>query len=213
MDVVTLIVQGLGTLAWPAVVAFVLWTFRASLGTLLSSGTVSVKAGGVEISTTARAEATTALQDAAAAKSTPMDATTARSRVDASAAVLSGRTAPPRVLWVDDRPSGNRLERETLLRLGMVVEEATSTTEALAVVMRSAPFDVVVSDMTRDEGAGPSPLAGIALLQALRTAGVQTPFVVYSGSAGYDQAIAAGALGCTDRPAELLTLIIQALRR
>ncbi|GAA4560776.1 response regulator [Pseudonocardia xishanensis] len=212
MEIATLVVQALGTLAWPAVVAFVVWTFRGPIGTLLTSGTVSVKAGGVEISTAARAAAAGALQNAAADKSTPLDALAAGSRVEAGAAAVTARSSPPRVLWVDDQPARNGHERETLIRLGMLLEQATSTEQAVQAVMRSAPFDVIVSDMSRAD----DPAAGYDLLERLRGAGVRTPFVVYSSSAdpAHDaEAISRGAMGSTNDPAELLDLIVEALRR
>ncbi|SDH36868.1 response regulator [Pseudonocardia oroxyli] len=212
MDIASVVVQGLGVLVWPAVVAFVLWTFRTPLGTLLTSGTVSVKAGGVQISTAARAAAATALQSAAQDKATPLAPEAARSRVDADADALAARPTPPRVLWVDDRPSGNRFECAALTRLGMVVEQAVSTDAALNAVLRSAPFDVIVSDMARPE----SSTAGYDLLDRLRADGVRTPFVLYSGSADPahdDEAVAHGALGSTNDPAVLLELIAQALLR
>ncbi|WP_181780717.1 response regulator [Pseudonocardia pini] len=212
MEIATVVVQGLGAVAWPAVVAFVLWTFRDPLGRLLTSGSVSVRAAGVEISTSARAAAATALQDAGTDKAVPLDAQTAGTRVEAGAAAVAARPAPPRVLWVDDQPAHNVHERDALLRLGMVVEQAVSTDQALQVILRSTPFDVIVSDMGRPE----SHTAGYDLLDQLHRAGIRTPFIVYSDSTDpshYDQAISHGALGSTASPAELLDLIVQALRR
>jgi CheY-like chemotaxis protein len=205
VEIATLVVQALSSLAWPAVVALVLWMFREPLGRLLTSGSVTVKGpGGIEVSTTARAEAVSALQGAAAARQVPLAAPAAAARIEAGAAALAQRTTSPRILWVDPTPSVERLEREALTRLGMTVEPVTSTAAALSAVMRSVPYDLVV--------AAPDPAQ--EPMTSLRANGVLTPVVVYPAAVPLaDAAMGAGALGATDHPAELLDLVVQALRR
>jgi len=60
-----------------------------------------------------------------------------------------------RVLWVDDRPEGNRYEMLALKEFGVDVTTARSTSEALDLLSR-ATFDLVISDMKRgvDDDAG-----------------------------------------------------------
>jgi DNA-binding NtrC family response regulator len=112
-------------------------------------------------------------------------------------------------LWVDDRPENNRLEQRALRELGLEVQPATSTEEALAVLDRQ-PFDVVISDM----GRPPDPRAGYTLLEKMRERNDRTPFVIYAGSRAPEHVAEArqrGAIGTTNRSSELVQLVAQAL--
>ncbi len=98
-----------------------------------------------------------------------------------------------------------------MLSLGMRVELAVSTEEALAALEKES-FDVVISDM----GRPPDPQAGYALLKAMRERGNLTPFVIYAGSNAPEHKQLArerGALGSTNRPQELLDLVLRAVER
>ena len=121
-----------------------------------------------------------------------------------------------RVLWVDDRPDGNRLETAALAHLQIEVVAVRSTDAALqAVAADSEGFDLVISDWERPaEG----PQAGLRLLQTLRAAGSAVPLVYYHATFGVaqreqraDQARAAGALGEAVLPSDLMALVLRAL--
>jgi CheY-like chemotaxis protein len=125
----------------------------------------------------------------------------------------------PRVLWVDDHPDNNRAESAMLARLQIEVELARSTDEARATLAQAVaddrPFDLVISDWTRDADG---PLAGLRLLGELREAGQVLPIVYYHGSFGAAKrgaltaaARAAGAFGEATMPQELLALVLKAL--
>lgn len=81
------------------------------------------------------------------------------------------------VLWVDDRPQNNVLERRAFEALGITFTLATSTSEALQ-HFKDSRFGAIISDMGRKEG----PLEGYVLLDVLRRRGDQTPFFIYTGS-------------------------------
>jgi CheY-like chemotaxis protein len=69
-----------------------------------------------------------------------------------AAIARASRIAPAivggRVLWVDDKPGNNQIERGILQTLKIEVTLATSTTEAL-LALRHSRFDVVVSNVWR----------------------------------------------------------------
>lgn len=125
---------------------------------------------------------------------------------------LSGQLAPlvreRRVLWVDDEPAGNEVEARLLRRLGVEVENALDTEEALARLHRDpARFDLVVSDWRRGEDAD----AGRTLLEALRRRGGRLPVLMYVGKADErrrSEAAALGAKALTDEPDELLKQVL-----
>jgi CheY-like chemotaxis protein len=119
----------------------------------------------------------------------------------------SGATA----LWVDDRPSNNIFERQSLEALGVAFVLAASTDEALDRLAKQK-FDVIISDM----GRPPDMRAGYTLLEKIRASGNQTPFVIYAGSNAPEhkaEARSRGALGCTNRASELFGYVIEAISR
>jgi two-component system chemotaxis response regulator CheY len=127
-------------------------------------------------------------------------------------ATLSAHLAPlvshRRVLWVDDRPAGNAAETRLLRRLGIDVENATTTADALAQIAGSpARFDLVISDWNRGEGDD----NGIALLTRLREDGFELPLVFYAGETTPERRAKAaelGAIGLTVEPDDLLKHVL-----
>ncbi len=121
-----------------------------------------------------------------------------------------------RVLWVDDRPEGNRLEAAALAHLQIEVVAVRDTDAAMACIAADTEgFDLVISDWERPaEG----PQAGLRLLQRLRATGSAVPLVYYHATAGTaqraqraEQARAAGALGEAVLPSDLMALVRRAL--
>lgn len=113
------------------------------------------------------------------------------------------------VLWVDDRPDNNRYERRALEAMGIQVELALATDEAVKKLDHQS-FDLVISDMGRPG----DPTAGYTLLDLLREKGMSTPFVIYAGSRlpeHVKEALERGAMGCTNSPQELILLVAGAL--
>jgi CheY-like chemotaxis protein len=115
------------------------------------------------------------------------------------------------VLWVDDNPSNNTYEVLALKRMGLVVEQVTSTQAALE-ALKPRRFDLVISDM----GRGSDKLAGYSLLDAIRASGDRTPFLIYAGSNAEEhkrEALRRDAQGSTNDPRELLANVIEILGR
>lgn len=210
-----------GTLAWPALVAFVLMKYAASLKSFFESlGEFTFKGAGFEASAKRKqAEAAAALAAATAAR--PDAATTGATNAQNARDIadLVGEVVTPRmlrragrahILWVDDRPQNNVYERQSLEALGAQFVVTTSTDEALKIV-RQQHFDVIISDM----GRPPDSQAGYTLLEALRGMGNMTPFVIYASSNAPEHKAEArrrGALGCTNRASELFEYVLGALK-
>jgi CheY-like chemotaxis protein len=212
----------LGVLVWPALLAFVLVRFGPALKEFFSSlGEFTFKGGGFEATAKRKqAEAAAALVAASVARpdanTTPESA--ARDAKEAAAVVAEAvnarvirRASEATALWVDDRPSNNIFERQSLEALGVSFVLATSTEEALDRLAKQK-FDVIISDM----GRPPDPRAGYTLLEKLRASGNQTPFVIYAASNAPEhkaEARSRGALGCTNRASELFEYVLAALSR
>jgi CheY-like chemotaxis protein len=113
------------------------------------------------------------------------------------------------VLWVDDRPDNNIIERHSMAAYNIDFVLAQSTGQALA-ELRKQQFDAIISDM----GRPPDSRAGYTLLEAVRGSGDQTPYFIYAGSRDpvhVREARTRGAQGTTNMGDELLQMLLQAL--
>jgi len=210
-----------GVLVWPVVVVFVLVRFGSAIRELIENlGEFSLKFAGFEASGKKLAEAAAALSAAVISHPEAGAAPEATARDARAAAHVVAEIATPRmirragratVLWVDDHPSNNVHERESLEALGVTFVLAASTDEALQ-KLKYQSFDAIISDMARP----PDSEAGYTLLDTLHKSGDQTPFIIYAGSrspAHRAEAMRRGAVGCTNRPSELFEMVLTALGR
>jgi len=124
------------------------------------------------------------------------------------ASLVQGVVCGRRVLWVDDQPSNNFYERLGLAQLGLIVDVAEPTEQALSSARYLRP-DVIVSDMARNGEQD----AGLQLLAALRAEGINTPVIFYVGEVIAARGVPAGAFGITDLPDEVLHLILDVIER
>ncbi|MET0324165.1 MAG: response regulator [Ilumatobacteraceae bacterium] len=119
-------------------------------------------------------------------------------------------TAPVgRILWVDDKPRNNINERSVLEQMGMRIDLATSTSEALAALQRNR-YDLVISDLGRVEGGTFVADAGGQLLDAMKARGDSSPVIIYTNSEGMQRASdlqTRGAWLVTASPTELVNHI------
>jgi CheY-like chemotaxis protein len=199
-------------IAWPAVTIVVVLLFLAQLRKLLERPDVNVTVpGGLSITAKSQQAATGALVTASALRDQDPEPDVVQNKVEKAAGAVASTHRTPRLLWVDDEPSNNRYEKVALEALGISVDQSTTTEDALDRNSRDGPYDVVVSDMGRPGDAR----AGYTLLDKMRANGDRTPYVVYSGSTDpkhYDEAVSHGAVGSTALPADLLDMVVQAIR-
>lgn len=210
----------LGALAWPLVALFIIWRLLpAVLRTIPELDNFSFDLFGFKASAERKkAAASEALSDAARK---PIEGETSRqieANVQAAREVVS-RTVTPRVvkilhgkriLWVDDRPTNNVRERQAFEALGIRVDLALNTKEALSLLAPPCPFDLVISDM----GRPPDSSAGYTLLDALRKDHNPVPFVIYASSNAPEHKLEAknrGAIDCTNQANELFRIVTSAL--
>lgn len=209
----------LSVLVWPTVLVFVLIRFGSALREFIASmGEFSLKGAGFEASAKRKAEAAAAIAAAAVSHPEVGASPEATARDARSAAQVVAEIVTPRmirragratVLWVDDWPSNNVHERQSLEAVGVTFVLATSTDEALGKLKRRS-FDAIISDM----GRPPDSQAGYTLLDKLRADGNQTPFIIYAGSRAPEHRAEArrrGAVGCTNRPDELFEMVLSVL--
>jgi CheY-like chemotaxis protein len=215
-SLVSAVAELVGVLIWPTVLLFFLVRFRGSLASFLSNlGEFSFKAPGVEASAKRQQVEAAAALGAAVATRAPGEGGPGvgpQPRDIAAALPSPGaqrRLQGARVLWVDDRPDNNRFERQALEALGIDIDLSTSTEDALEKIRRRS-YDLIISDM----GRPPDARAGYTLLDELRRSGNHTPYVIYAGSKAPEhirEARERGAIGSTNLPQELITIVTNAL--
>jgi len=110
-----------------------------------------------------------------------------------------------RLLWVDDNPRNNQYVSAILITLGVTINTAVTTLEALDKLSRQK-YDVVVTDFAR----GDEERAGITLLNQLVRMPNHPHAIVYSMHSGPE---IEGAFGSATRPDQLLHLIFDVLER
>jgi len=211
----------LGVMVWPAIAGFILVRFGQKISDIIGSlSEFNFKGAGFEASIKKRQNDATAALVAAAA-SRPEGGSTPETVGNAAreSVQIIGELGPrnlrqiegAKVLWVDDNPDNNIYERQSLEALGVRFVLSTSTDDALHKV-KIQNFEAIISDM----GRPPDPTAGFTLLDALRSSGDRTPFIIYAGSRAPEHQAAArrrGAVGCTNRPIDLFAMVVSVLNR
>ena len=215
-DQVAQIIGAVGKLLWVLLAAFVVWLLRLPL-TAAVSRLATFEAFGVKFALSGGAALDAAIELAQKNPAWPVevpaaDRKAALDRANANRAAFEGAE----ILWVDDRPSNNRNEARMLRSFGALITFAATTDEASRALQTAAeqhqPFDIILSDISRDLPSS-DPAAGIAMLPRLRNAAFQQPIIYYVGRPNLDAGVPAGAFGVTNRPDQLLQLVVDALSR
>jgi CheY-like chemotaxis protein len=214
------LIKALVPLAWPVMLAFILWKLFPALKAIVTSRSFSVKIAGMEVSVQDVTEQfRTQIEDL---QKQVMLLRSAEKQETISAPEPSVETSPkvassPRILWVDDKPTGNALEMGQLMEQGIDVVTAISTEEAMAILNSSSDFDAIISDMGRRESGEYRSQAGLILLKAVRKAGYQMPFLVYSSqksaARNNEEVRRSGGDGATASPVELKEWINKKITR
>jgi CheY-like chemotaxis protein len=214
MSQVVDLIKALTALAWPLMLAIILWRLFPYLKAIVSSRSFTVTIAGMQLS----------VQDATEQFRTQIEDLQKQvmllrsgERINKVEMPLDERPSlrsakrSPRILWVDDKPSNNAFEIAQLKEQGIEVVPATSTEGAMADLNSQPRFDAIISDMGRRESGAYRSQAGLVLLKAIRSAGYDVPFLVYSSQKyavrNNDEVIAAGGDGATASPVELLEWI------
>lgn len=229
--VISSVLSLIAALAWPIIFLFLIMRFRRPLTLLVEPIAQGVRerlesGGGGEatlafagVSLSGKIDAASEL--VATATTQPGVAggrvTTDEARHVLNEAIPNVRVAAniegSAVLWVDDNPRNNTFVVDALHELGVAVTLVLSTRQAVE-LLRVNSFDVIISDMGRQEPDGYHERAGYELLSELRQSDAVTPFFIYAGSnhrKHQEEAARRGAQGSTNRPAELISLVTSAL--
>ena len=151
------------TLAVIVIGVVLLWLARGALAQLIGQlGVQRVSAVGFDVEFTEQ-RAAEAYEKQGLGPPSEDDRTAIRD----AARYLVPLVAQSRILWVDDNPAGNRLERSTMLSWEVDVQAERSTEEALRELKDARQsFDLIISDWRRPGDTDEEP-AGPALAQVV----------------------------------------------
>lgn len=128
----------------------------------------------------------------------------------------SGTLPDKRVLWVDDIPEHNVYEVKNLEARGVFVSLARSTKEATEILQRNW-FDLIISDIHREEDGVSRKSAGFEFLTTLREdLRIYTPVIFYTSNANrfVEEPVARKyRAAIVDSSNELLNLVDQELTK
>ena len=218
MDTVATILDALSKLAWPILVAVILWKMYPSIRGIIDSRGFSVKVGEMEVTVQEASDQLRTqvedLQEKVSALRLQVEGQQATKELTLAARPRAPEVPTPikRVLWVDDNPENNAFEIAKLRDDGLQVVQATSTDEAMGILLSGRlEVDAIISDMGRRERGKNRTEAGLTLIQEVRGANIRVPVFIYASTravARYREQIReAGGTGATASPIELFELI------
>ncbi len=111
-------------------------------------------------------------------------------------------------LWIDDHPSYNVYESRVLNSLGIDIEVASSSVEALQLLTKRV-YDVLLSDISRHGNSG----EGLRFHKELLAKGIHTPIIFYSGFVDRSKGVPPYAFGIADLPNDLIHLVLDVIVR
>jgi len=123
-------------------------------------------------------------------------------------AALPRRAA--RVLWVDDLPSNNEFERNTLRPHGIVFDNVVSTAEAVDQLANES-YDLVITDLGRAYSSDRSQSAGVSFLKHPAVTQGGPPVIVYASQWAVMQKDELLRLGASEVTADRQQLIDRVL--
>lgn len=202
------LVKILPSVFWLLVAIIVVLIFYRPIRNQLLPLVTGLKIGGIECSFVREAiEASVALAQKHGDWQVEVSEEQARQAMDRASRHL-GLVQKAKILWVDDNTEHNFNEIKMLHQLRADVETARSTEEALA-ALEKKPFDIILSDMKRgDDGQ-----AGLKMLDRLRSAHPTVPVIFYVGTFEPARGVPPFAFGLTNRPDEMLHLVLDVLER
>ena len=209
MDAIAKLISALASLAWPIVLAVLLYKLYEPIRTLVESARgrkFTIKVAGNELSMEEVSEQQRAIVSDLQAKIAEIEKRISAGMIPLKRSINVSASTNKRILWVDDRPKNNSFLVAALEERGARVDIALSTNEAV-VKIKKIPYDIILSDMGRPEGDK----AGIDLTRKLKELSINTPVYIYCGSWAAqhlrDEALAAGVTEITSSGTTLLSVL------
>jgi len=195
MEALAHLINAVAALVWPAIAAALLYALASPIKALIQSREFTVQVAGIKLTVgfsieelnreiaqikTKLSELEPGGKDMAFST---IAAEAARSGSNGEAEPESSKPSRlgNRILWVDDKPETIALSIAQLRSIGLEVELASSTAEAMRKVEEAnPPYDLVLSDIGRYEDGKSVPKAGLVLLKQIRSLHGDLPVLFFS---------------------------------
>lgn len=217
--------KALSALLWPIFALIVFLSARTKIYAFLNRENLSIKVAGMEISV---ADATKNLgssvsdlqkrlaeiegrlgRSAGGTESSSPPTGVQTSPAQPKAAFAPNLSHPFSILWIDDYPSNNAFLIDQFQKDGIEVKLALSTAEGLK-DFSSTHYDMVITDLGRQEHGIDHPFAGLDLIKQIRALDTNIPILVYAGQRGLQnqsKLTKAGATKVTQSAVEVQSFI------
>lgn len=161
MDDLAKLISALASLAWPIVLATLLFNLYSPIRTLIESALkrkFTIKVAGNELTMEEASEQQRVIVNDIQSKLAELEKKLNTNPNTTQAQLASPAASSKRILWVDDNPKNNSFLIASLEERGVRVDTALSTDEGI-LKFKQIQYDIVLSDMGRPE----SERAGIDL--------------------------------------------------
>lgn len=209
MDALAKLLSALASLAWPLVFAVLLYKLFIPIRTLVESARgrkFTIKVAGNELTMEEASEQQRVILSDLQAKLVELEKRLGSGFATLQNSISAPSTSSKRILWVDDRPKNNSFFVASLEELGVRVDIALSTEEALT-KFKKTQYDIVLSDMGRPEGDK----AGLDLTRKLKELSINTPVYIFCGASAArnlrEEALRAGVTEITSSGTTLLSVL------
>ena len=217
MEATAQLLEAISRLLWPLFALGLVLAFRPAIAGIIESARsrkFTLKIGGQELTMDEASEQQrnliADLQRKVAEMRKELAGARAPEAVDFAAPQALPARKPSSVLWVDDHPKNNSYFVEQLTKLGVGVDLALSTPEALEKLKRRG-YSVLISDMGRAENGKENATAGLDLLAIVRERYPDLPVVFfcspYAARRYAAEAQRLGARGISSSATELFGLL------
>jgi hypothetical protein len=208
MDVKIELIKLIPTILWITLITGIVIAFYKPIKRQLIPRMSGFKAFGVE-ATFVQLQLDAAAREAAARKEPEVAGSPSeRSRVSSRAQRLSSIIKGAHILLINDNPEEMRYVTQILEGLQALVDVVRTTDETLANMHRRV-YDVVISDMRRDDVQD----EGQRFLNETVRQGIEQRTIFSVGQLDGDKGVPPHAFGITNRVDELLHLVFDALER
>jgi CheY-like chemotaxis protein len=206
----------LSVLVWPILVGIALIAFRNVISRFFeNTAEIKLKNSVGEVSfTRIQGQAAAALTAAAVGADSPAKESSTEATHRALETVetvvtkdVIAHAKTKSVLWVDDYPKNNESLILAFQSIGINVQTALSTEEAITRLSRER-YDFVISDLGRDNDA----MAGKTLIIEMKRNNFDIPFAIFASRRALqfrDDLIKLGAIECTNDANALFSLVIK----
>jgi CheY-like chemotaxis protein len=202
MDSNIQLIDALASLAWPAIVFYVFFSYRRQIANLLESARnreFTIEVGGQKLSMKEVNQQQQNFIDDLQKQLNELrkkvgdfdglteaeikETTTLQSRTVKAESIMQPSNA---VLWADDNPKNNSYFIDLLQSRGYRVDLALSTSDALSKLSKNN-YRLILSDMGRTEKGNYVDNAGIKLLEKVRKQNLILPYIFYCSKQKADQ--------------------------